>query len=107
MAQGGVVPQEEWKDAMIIVLQKEEDRTESDNFRGISLVAHAGKMLKAIANCLMSNYCEQRDILPEEQCGLRPQRSTINIYNLRGPRRLHQLERKKSTPLDMCFVDLT
>ena len=53
MAQGGVVPQEEWKDAMIIVLQKEEDRTESDNFRGISLVAHAGKIiLKVISNRL-------------------------------------------------------
>ena len=100
---GGGVPQE-WKDATIIVLHKK-DRTERGRYRGISLVAHAGKvLLKVIANRL-SNYCERADILPEEQCGFRPQRSTIDMIFV--VRRLHQLARKKSTPLYMCFVDLT
>ena len=92
---GGGVPQE-WKDATIIVLHKK-DRTERGRYRGISLVAHAGKvLLKVIANRL-SNYCERADILPEEQCGFRPQRSTIDMIFV--VRRLHQLARKKSTPL--------
>ena len=39
----GEVPQE-WKDATIKVLHKKKDRTECSNYRGLSLVAHAGKV---------------------------------------------------------------
>ena len=73
---GGGVPQER-KDATIIALYKKKDRAECGNYRGISLVAHAGKFLgKVIANRL-SNCLEREDFLPEEQWGFRPQRSTI------------------------------
>ena len=41
---GGEVPQQ-WKYAIIMVLHKKKDRTECGNYRGISLVAHAGKIL--------------------------------------------------------------
>ena len=48
----GEVPQE-WKDATIKVLHKKKDRTECSNYRGLSLVAHAGKvLLKIVANRL-------------------------------------------------------
>ena len=46
----GEVPQE-WKDATIKVLHKKKDRMECSNYRGLSLVAHAGKvLLKIVAN---------------------------------------------------------
>ena len=38
------VPQR-WRDAVIKVLHQEKDRTECGNYRGISLVAHAGQVL--------------------------------------------------------------
>ena len=45
----GKVPQE-WKDAVITVLFKKCDKTERVNYRGISLVSYAGKvLLKAVA----------------------------------------------------------
>ena len=67
---------QEWKDAIIMVLHKKKDRTECGNYRDISMVAHAGKiLLKIIARCL-SEYCERVGILPEEQSGFRPNRST-------------------------------
>ena len=91
------------KDATIIVLHKTKTRTEGGNYRGISLVARAGKILKVIANRL-SNHCEREDILPEEQCGFKRQGSTIDMIFV--IRRLHQLARKKSTPLYTCFLDL-
>ena len=48
----GEVPQE-WKDATIKVLHKKKDRTECSNYRGLSLVAHACKvLLKIVANRL-------------------------------------------------------
>ena len=40
---GGEVPQQR-KYAIIMVLHKKKDWTESGNYRGISLVAHAGKI---------------------------------------------------------------
>ena len=48
----GEVPQK-WKDAIIMVLHEKKDRTECGNYRDISLVAHAGKiLLKIIAHRL-------------------------------------------------------
>ena len=74
---GGGVPQK-WKDATIFVLHKK-DRTECGSCRGISLVAHAGKVLLKVIPNRLSNYCEREGILPEEQCGFRPQRSTTDM----------------------------
>ena len=49
---GGEVPQQ-WKDAIIMVFHKKKDRAECGNYRGISLVAYAGKiLLKIIARRL-------------------------------------------------------
>ena len=75
---GGEVPQQ-WKEVISMVRHKKRDRTECANYRGISLVAHAGKLLlKTIARRL-SEYCERVGILPEEQSGFQPNRSTTNI----------------------------
>ena len=65
---------QQWKDATIKVLHKKNGWTECGNYRGISLVAHAGKvLLKDIAGRL-SDYCKRENILPEGQFWLRPQR---------------------------------
>ena len=53
---GGEVPQQ-WKDAIIMVLPKKKDRTECGNYRGISLVAYAGKILLKIIARFLNNYC--------------------------------------------------
>ena len=99
----GGVPQE-WKEATIIALDKK-DRAECGNHHGISLVAHDGKVLLKVITSRQSNYCEREDILPEDQYGFRPQRqTTVMIFAVRP---LHQLARKKSAPLSMCFVGLT
>ena len=80
---------QEWKDATNNVLHKKKDRAECSNYRGLSLVAHAGKvLLKTVANRLR-DFCEEAGILPEEQCGFRPQRSTIDMMFV--VRRLQEL----------------
>ena len=62
---GGEVPQQ-WKGAIIMVLHKKKDWTECGNYRGISLVAHAGKILRKIIARRLSEYCGREGILPEE-----------------------------------------
>ena len=68
-------------------------------------MAHAGKVLLKVIASRLSDYCERENILPEEQCGFRPQRSTIGMMFV--VRRLQELVRKKDTPLYLCFIDLT
>ena len=72
------VPQR-WRDAAIKVLHEKKDRTECGSYRGISLVAHTGKVLLKIVATRLSAYCETRNLLPEEQCGFRPHRSTTDM----------------------------
>ena len=87
------------------VLNKKKDRTECGNYRGISLVAHAGKVLLKITARRLSEYCERVGILPEEQSGFRPNHSTTDVMFV--IRRLQELGRKKQIPLYVYFIDLT
>ena len=101
---GRQMPQQ-WKDGIIVVLHKKKERTECGNYRGISLVAHAGKILLKIIARQFSEYCELVGILPEEHSGFRPNRSTIDIIFV--IRLLQELTREKRVPIFVCFVDLT
>ena len=95
---------QEWKDPTLKVLHKKKDRTECSNYRGLSLVAHAGKvLLKTEANRL-GDFCEETGILPEELCVFRPQRSTTHMMFV--VRRLQELGRTSNTSLQICFIDL-
>ena len=71
------VPQR-WRDAVMKVLDK--DRTECGNYRGISLVAHACKVLLKIVATRLSAYCEARNLLSEEQCIRRSSVATVRWW---------------------------
>ena len=88
-----------------MVLHKKKDRTECGNYRGITLAAHAGKILLEVIARRLSEYRERVGILPEEQSGFRPNRSPTDM--MFGIRRLQELARKKRIPLHVCFIDLT
>ena len=96
---------QQWKSAIIMVLHKKKDQTEYGNYRRISLVAHAGKILLKIIARRLSEYCERVGILPEEQSGFRPNRSTTDMMFV--IRRLQELARKKQISLYVCFIDIT
>ena len=68
----GEVPQQ-WKVATIMALHIKKDWTGCGNYRGISLVAHASKILLKIIARRLSEYCERVEVLPEK--GFRPNRS--------------------------------
>ena len=99
----GKVPRQ-WEDAVITVLHKKGDKTECGNYRGISLVSHAGKVLLKVVARRLSAYCEAKGLLPEEQCGFRPDRSTTDMMFVVC--RLQEVGRKAGVSLHMCFVDL-
>ena len=99
----GDVPQQ-WKDATMKVLHKKKDHSDCNNYRGISFVAHSGKALLKMVAYRLSNYREAGGILPEEQCGFCPARSTVDMLFV--VRRLQELGRARKLPRHMCFIDL-
>ena len=72
---GGKVPKQ-WKDAIIIVLHEKKYRTECGKYRGILLLAHAGKILLKIitrhpastasawGSCRRNRVVSDRTVLP-------------------------------------------
>ena len=53
-----------WKDAVIQVLHKKKDPTDCGNYRGISLVAHADKVLLKVVVLRLGSYLERECLLP-------------------------------------------
>ena len=64
---------------MINVLHKTKFKTECGNYRGISLIARVGKVILKIVATRLGAYCEAKGLLPEEQCGFHPPRSTTHM----------------------------
>uniref|UniRef100_A0A5F8H1G2 RNA-directed DNA polymerase n=1 Tax=Monodelphis domestica TaxID=13616 RepID=A0A5F8H1G2_MONDO len=95
----------ELRDASIVALYKNKgSRAACDNYRGISLLSTAGKILaRVILNRLLSSVSEQK--LPESQCGFRPDRSTIDMVFMMRQMQEKCLEQNLS--LYIVFIDLT
>ena len=70
------VPQE-LKDASIVIIFTKGSRTECGNYRGISLLSVAGKILATVLLNRLQPLSES--IIPETQCGFRPGRGTTDM----------------------------
>ena len=80
----------------IKALHTKKDRSDCNNYRMISRVVHSGQGLLKIFASRLSNYCKTAGILPEEQCGFRPARSTVDMLFV--VRRLQVLGRARKNP---------
>jgi hypothetical protein len=98
----GVVP-DEWNQSVICPIYKNKgDPLDCKNYRGISLMSHAGKIYERILEVRLRAQAEH--LLSESQCGFRPGRGTTDqIAALR-------LFLDKSWEYDInqyiCFLDL-
>ena len=101
--QEGRLPQD-FKDAKVITLYKNKgDRSDCNNYRGISLLSVVGKVF---ARVLLKRLQVLADaVYPESQCGFRRDRSTIDmIFTLSL---LQEKCREQGQPLFLAFIDLT
>ena len=67
-------------------------------------MSHAGKVLLKVVARRLSAYCEAKGLLPKEQCGFRPDRSTTDMMFV--VHRLQEARRKAGVSLHMCFRNL-
>ena len=98
------VPQD-FKDASIVYIYKNKgNRTSCDNYRGISLLSIAGKILaRLLLNRLLAHL--EQDLLPESQCGFREGRGTADM--IFASRQLQEKFQEQNRELFSTYVDLT
>ena len=96
----GAVPQD-MRDATIVTIYKNKgDRSDCNNYRGISLLSIVGKVFARVLLKRLQKLAER--VYPETQCGFRAGRSTTDmIFSLR---QLQEKCREQTQPL---YIDLT
>jgi len=67
---------EEWKESIIVPIHKKGDKTDCNNYRGISLLPTAHKILSNILLSRLTSYT--KEIIGDHQCGFRRNWSTID-----------------------------
>jgi len=67
---------EEWKESIIVPIHTKGDKTDCNNYRGISLLTNTYKILSNIMLSRLIPYA--KEIIGDHQCGFRRNRSTID-----------------------------
>ena len=99
----GSVPQDMRDVNIITFYENKGDRSDCNNYRGISLLSIVGKTFARVMLNRLQTLAEC--VYPEAQCGFRAERSTINmIFSLRLLQEKCQEQRR---PLYIAFIDLT
>ena len=99
----GIVPGE-WSQGIISPIYKNKgDRTDPDNYRGITILSCFGKLFTAVLNARLNKYLEDSNLLCEELAGFRKIYSTTDhIFNLKCLIDLYHFRGKK---LYCAFID--
>ena len=99
----GEVPQE-MRDARIVTLYKNKgERSDCNNYRGISLLSIVGKVFARVVLARLQTLAAR--IYPESQCGFRVERSTVDM--IFSVRQIQEKCKEQNRPLYMAFIDLT
>jgi len=92
---------EEWKASIIMPIHKKGDKTDCNNYRGITLLPTTYKISSNILLSRLIPYA--KEIIRDHQCGFRRNRSTIDhIFCIR------QILEKKweyNAPVHQLFID--
>ena len=99
----GVFP-EEWSLGVAVILHKEGERSDLNNFRGITLLSVLGKLVVGILNNRLTSFVQKNEILLENQCGFRKgYQTTDHIFTLSTL--IDHYVNKNQKKLFLCFVD--
>jgi hypothetical protein len=67
---------QQWKESVTVPIHKKGDNTDCNNYRGISLLSSAYKVLSSILLARLTPYVNE--IIGDHQCGFRRNRSTVD-----------------------------
>ena len=69
-----------WKEAIVTPILKKGDAENISNYRPVSCLPAASKLLESVVCNQMSEFLESNHLLPESQHGFRPKRSTMTAW---------------------------
>ena len=98
----GVYP-EEWRTSIIVTLHKSGDKSDLNNYRGLSLLPSISKIYSSIISSRLSQFLESNHLIIETQAGYRPGYSTLDNL-LIFDSTIKKFQKFKS-PLYCVFVD--
>ncbi len=93
------------KDVIIAIVYKKGPKEDPGNYRGLSLIAHLGKVLERLIQNRLIVCAEQYHWLPEEQNGFRANRSTVDSIWI--SRTITSYAQEKRLTFSKCFIGLT
>ena len=76
----GIVP-EQWKEAIVVPILKKGDPKDLKNYRPVSCLAAASKVLERVVCDQLTRFVEVHDLLPNNQHGFRSNRSTMTALS--------------------------
>ena len=93
-----------WKKANVIPIHKKESKEELNNYRPISLLPVASKILEKVIFKNVYNYLHENELLSKHQSGFRPKDSTVNQLSFMYHEFCKALDMKKDVRLVFCDV---
>ena len=94
-----------WKEAVITPILKKGDKTKKENYRPVSCLSVASKVLEKIVCEQTTEYMEKNKLFPENQHGFRKNRSTMTALAAVQQRWVEKTESKEVTGI--LLWDLT
>ena len=92
---------DDWGKAIITPIYKKKDKLDCGNYRGISRLSHAGKIITTIIQRRILKRAEE--VISESQAGFRPGRSTVDqLFTLR---QIAEKYLEKDRELYCCYID--
>jgi hypothetical protein len=92
---------EEWSRGIVVPIFKKGDRRNPFNYRGISLLSVVGKMFTSILSDRLMKFCEDNDVISDEQGGFRKGRGCPDqLFAL-----TEVLNFRKGRKTCCCFID--
>ena len=73
----GIFP-DDWKIAKVTPIYKDENKTNPNNYRPISVLSAVAKLIERIIFDQFYSYLAEHNLLTESQSGFRPQHSTLS-----------------------------
>ena len=95
---------EKWTEGIIIPLHKKGDKSDVNNYRGITLLSCLSKLFTSVVNNRLETFCSNFNIISDAQFGFRNGSSTIDaIYILMSLVQKYINENKR---LYVIYVDM-
>jgi len=93
-----------WKEANVIPLHKKGDKSDTNNYRPVSLLSCVGKVMEKIVFKNVFNYVRDRELLSPHQSGFRPGDSSIHQLSYLYHVFAQALDCKKNVKVIFCDI---